>query len=111
MAFFRASIGGGGSGMQCAEGTFTMTTSAQNIDIGFQPKYLAVCFNTTSKVQGYIYNSDVSTSKYLTVATGSAAGWANLNTGSVRLKSIDNNGFTTLCSGGYNGTYRYFAIG
>ena len=108
MAFYRASIGGGGGG-QTASGSFTMSTTAQQIVTGFEPKYIAV--RASNATRGYIYDADISTSNFLTVATGSSAGVNNLNTSSVNLVSVDNDGFTTKCNNGYAGIYYYFAMG
>ena len=103
---------GGNSGSKVSIGTFTMATTNTKVTTGFKPKYIGICFGDGSTIRGIIYNEDVSSTKYLSVATGSSAAWATLNgSNSVCLVSVDNDGFTVKVSGStYTGTYNYFAI-
>lgn len=108
---YYGSSGGGSSDVQVATGTVSLTTTSQKITTGFRPKYIS-CSKTTTALQYFVYDETVSLSKYKTTATASSSGYADLGTGSVRLVSVENDGFYALGAGTtYTGTYRYVAIG
>ena len=110
MAFFRASIGGGG-GSQTASGTLTASTTLQNISCGFKPKQVCV-YRATSAFQTAIYDENVRTTQYKAIATSSGSNYQNLGAGFMGL-NITNDGFSvkTLNSSVYTGAYNYFAMG
>lgn len=110
-------IRNGNSTLKFAKGTFTTSSSAVSVNIGFKPKYLAV---TTYKSNGstlgvaYIYNEDISTGTYMHAASDVSAVVRNLNTTTnYNLKSINYDGFTInpYSSSDWRGTAVYFAIG
>lgn len=113
MALYRT----GGSSVKFKTGTFRTASSAVHVEVGFKPKYLAVITyksNGTSFALGYIYNEDLSTTKYMHTAGDVNGGFRNLNTTSAyNLKSIDDDGFTVnaYSSSDWRGNAVYFAIG
>lgn len=113
MAFYRAKRASGGGGGNVATGTVNFTTSNTKVTTNFKPKYIACCASNGTNVRGLIYNSDVSTTKYLTVASASSAAWGTIgSTGFVRLVSVENDGFTvTATQNTYTGSYNYFVMG
>lgn len=117
MAFYRASIGGGGS-QNVKIGTFTPQASQFSVTgVGFKPKYLAIYVaRTTATSMGcmYIYDEDFSTTKYMMASgdgTGALRDFGLSN--NYRLYSIDNDGFTLtgFSTASWRGTGYYFAIG
>lgn len=110
MAFYRASIGGGGGG-QTASGSFTGTTTLQNISCGFKPKQVCI-YRTATQFQTGIYDENNSTTQYKAIATSSGISYQNLGAGFLGL-DITNDGFSVKCQNStlYTGAYNYFAMG
>ena len=95
---------------KCKAGTFTSSTSAQTINLGFQPKYIMVMSETrTTNIFDYSYSSTkgiyAATSTYPTEYTISG------NTSNNRISAITSTGFTFNKSGSSGATMYYFAVG
>lgn len=100
------------SGAQVATGVASLTTSNLKITTDFKPKKICVQQDNTTNVRFFVYDDDISTTKYRTCASGSSAGISNLGTGSIQLVSIENDGFIAKVGvNSYAGDYRYFVIG
>lgn len=99
-------------------GTFYPSTTGEvSVDVGFKPKYLGVIVYKTDGTTlslSYVYDEEVSTTKYMLTASDRNGGLVDLNTtDDYRLKSIDSNGFTVnkYTSSNWNGLAYYFAVG
>lgn len=112
MAFYRAKRASGGGG-NVATGTVNFTTSNTKVTTNFKPKYIAVAASNGTSVRGFVYNEDISTTKYLQTASGSSAAWGTIgSTGYVQLVSVSNDGFTVKATQNtYTGSYNYFVMG
>ena len=96
MAYFRASIGGGGS--QVVTGNITGSTSDLTITLGFKPKKLYIYDQSTTYPHSCIYDEDASTTKFLRnvySGSGSTVAWTNMtSTATYSIRGISNTGFT-----------------
>ena len=101
--------------MQAAYGEVTITASATtSVNVGFQPKKLAYsCVNSSSEMKRIIvYDSSVSTTKFMLAETFYPIGTSTSNNMSSCLYSIDSNGFTInkMSNSTYGPTVKWFAI-
>jgi len=93
-------------------GTLTLTTSLQEVDLGFKPKFLLV-YTQNNPFQVYIYNEEVSTTRFrrATVTSGAEATSSSENLGANLV--ITDTGFSARKYGGVNSfaaDARYLAV-
>lgn len=95
---------------KCKAGTFTSSTSAQTITLGFKPKYLLVM---TDGRTSNIYNESYSSSQAVYAATNSYSTNYTIsgNSSNNRISAISSTGFTYNRSGSAGSTIYYFAVG
>jgi hypothetical protein len=95
---------------KCKAGTFTSSTSAQTITLGFQPKYILIM---STALTTNIYNSSYNASKavYATSSAGATEYTISGNTSNNHISAISSTGFTFNKSGSSGTTIYYFAIG
>lgn len=107
MALYKC-LGGGG---KSASGIYpTSTTGVKTIDLGWEPKYLAVWVQESGQI--FIYNSDMSTTSFRRAGTGAYSQNATMPyTSSGALRQITSNGFEVNGYSGQTRTFYYFAIG
>lgn len=111
MAYFRASIGGG-SGAQVRKGSSNYSgTSEITVNLGFKPKYLAICSGNTSNRMMNIYDADVSTSQFMRAYGNAYGSWVNIGSTNYAIKSITNTGFSVVGYSNVSAPFDYFAIG
>jgi len=115
MAFIEAEIAGDGSGsanVKTGTGTYDGTNEVF-VNVGFKPKYIAICADDTTNRVTNIYNADISTTQCLRGYESAVMGWVALtNTSSYyRIKSVTNNGFSVVGYVTSSFNFRYFAIG
>ena len=95
---------------KCKAGTFTSSTSAQTITLGFQPKYILIM---STALTTNIYNSSYNASKavYATSSAGATEYTISGNTSNNHISAISSTGFTFNKSGSSGTTIYYFAVG
>ena len=111
MAYFRAAIGGGG-GAQVRKGSSNYSgTSEVTVNLGFKPKYLAICSGNTTNRFMNIYDADVSTTQFMRAYGNGYGSWVNIGTTNYAIKSITNTGFSVVGYSNVTAPFDYFAIG
>ena len=113
----RASAGGGGGLFQ--EGNITASSSNEDytINVGFKPKKIFLYkIGTVSNMRNsdiIVYDADIGEYSMILAKSSSdvygGEGYAIPSTGTNRIKSISNTGFTFRTQ--YTGTVRYVAVG
>ena len=107
MPFYRVGLGGGGG--RTATGTFNYDSTREvTINLGFKPKYIALC--SSGQIVN-VYNSDISTTRFLRGYGSSYPSWQNIGTTPYGIKSITNTGFSVVGTSGSSAQIYYFAIG
>lgn len=103
---------------RCTGKRFATGTSAYSgaqevtVNIGFKPKYLTISADSTTNKMMNIYNSDISTTKFMRAWGSAYGGWVNIGDASnYTIQSITNTGFSVRGASGSSTGFAYYAIG